>query len=247
MQQAELSIVLPTYNEALIIEDTLEELARYLKKSGIKAEVIVADTSDDDTRSLALKKKELFYRFIFIDAGTRQGKGYNVGRGVSESTGKYVVFMDADLSTPLSNLSEALDLLRKGDDVVVGTRQFDSFLPAWEAKLAKVGTAIMRKTILPSDIADTQCGFKGFSSRAATELFYEQTVLDWGFDIELLYLANRHGYRIKPMPVRGYSITRVRSKGGDLGLKVDLELARTYIKMLRKHWQAKSRAAFQKV
>jgi len=128
-----------------------------------------------------------------------------VKRGVLQSRGDFVVFLDADNATPLSEMERFWPFLRSGFDVVVGSRYLDPTLVAvrqpWSRiVLSRIGNAIIRLLLVPG-IHDTQLGFKAFKGGVARDIFSRVVTERWAFDVELLLIARRRGYRIREVGV----------------------------------------------
>jgi dolichyl-phosphate beta-glucosyltransferase len=120
-------------------------------------------------------------------------------------SGKFVIFMDADLSTPIDQLTKFLPKLQEGFQVVIGTRKSSSaniikHQPLWRESMGKAFTWLSNK-ILQLDFSDFTCGFKAFESGAGKEIFSRQTIDGWAFDSEILFLAGRLGFNICEIPV----------------------------------------------
>lgn len=200
------SIIVPAYQEATRIEKTLERLAEYLKQhSSIPTEVVVvvAD-SPDGTADLARAKAGLFRDFRLVEPGSKQGKGRDVRVGMYEAKGEYKLFMDADLATPLHHLEPAWTQLERGADVVIAVRDLTSSHTGLRKFVSGFGNTLVQIMILPG-YKDTQCGFKGFTAKAAEELFSRQTILGWGFDMEILAIARQRKLKVAQLPVSDWT------------------------------------------
>lgn len=206
MTQPHLSIIIPAYQEAGRIERTLDQLAAFLHSERLEdTEVIVAvAASSDGTADLATAKRSLFSRFRVIHTGPQIGKGRDVRSGVLEAKGKFRLFMDADLATPLHHIQEILPLLEQGADVVIAVRNLTQTHTGMRLLISNGGNWLVRSVLLPG-IKDTQCGFKAFTAEAAEELFCRQTILGWGFDMEILAIARMYKMRIDQVEVRDWS------------------------------------------
>jgi len=207
---ASLSIVIPAYNEAVRLGNTLLAVVNYLRESWPDAEVIVVDDgSTDDTAGLA--------RAIFNDSGSLRtsvisyksnlGKGRAVRLGLLAARGDVALFSDADLSTPITEAPKLIEPIVSGQyDVTFGSRALDRRLigvhqPWRREQGGRVFNLVVRlATGLP--FWDTQCGFKAFRMSVCRPLVEAATVDRFGFDVELLYLAFRAGLRLKEVPVR---------------------------------------------
>lgn len=221
------SIVIPAYNEGANIKDVVNGVDFFLKSRLSDYEIIVVDdgSADDTSRVLAtvagIPLKVLSNR-------VNRGKGYSVRRGIEAATKEYVLFCDADLSTPIAELLRFLPYFDRGYDIVIGSRA----LP--DSKLAKRQGFVRRsmgkvfnfllQALLLRGIRDTQCGFKCFRRDQARELFGRQTVERFCFDAEILYIARRWGLRIRDIGVEWANRpdSRVAIVGDSLGMFTDL-------------------------
>ena len=197
MKQPQLSIIIPAFQEAGRIEATLEELAAYLKTNKYTDTEVLVVTADspDGTAALARKKAGLFEAFRVVDGGPKVGKGRDVRTGMMEAKGRYKLFMDADLATPLHHLEAVRRHIAAGEEVIIAVRNLNSSHTGLRKAVSSLGNGLVQATLLPG-IKDTQCGFKAFSSKAADELFRRQTILGWGFDMEILAIARMLKYKI---------------------------------------------------
>lgn len=210
-----LSLVVPVYNEQKCIEENLRTIYRYLEAQPYSAEVVVVDDgSSDDTADLveqaAAERPSL--RLIRND---HRGKAYAVRTGVLASEGDHVLFADADLATPVHQTDKMLAALTDGYDVAIGSREgygARRYGEPWTRHfMGRVFNLVVRLLIMGQH-NDTQCGFKAFTRPVAQDIFNSvrlygpnAAVLDapavTGFDVELLYLAHRRGYRVAEIPV----------------------------------------------
>ena len=133
------------------------------------------------------------------------GKGHSVRRGILEARFDTVLFTDADLSTPIDDALLLLDAIKRGSDVVIGNRKHDSQQGVRRTPLRRCMAFVFRclvKMIALRNIDDTQCGFKMFRRAAARSIFPMVTIPGWGFDVEVLYLTRRLGFKLESVPVR---------------------------------------------
>lgn len=203
----EISIIIPAYNEAALIQYTLEGLRSYLFTRSEQFEIIVVDDgSQDNTVTLieAWQKSNDVALKLLVNK-TNRGKGFSVRRGVKECCGQYVIFMDADLPYELHAIEDFLKALKNGHDLAVGSR----VLPASEVRgvsalryFAGQVFSWLEQSILATGLADTQCGFKAFTSSAAKEIFRRLTIDGFGFDVEMVYVARKLRYTIQPVAVQ---------------------------------------------
>jgi dolichyl-phosphate beta-glucosyltransferase len=205
MRKEKLSIVIPAYNEAKKVKNTLSRLDRFFSQRNYEMEYLfVEDGSKDETLDVlkALEKDRSDVK-VFTN-GKNMGKGYSIKKGMLETTGDYILFMDADMSTPLRAFLNFEKFLGN-HDIVIGSRwSRESNVripqPWYRALLGNIFYAIIGAFFLKG-IADTNCGFKCYKKHIAKDIFSKQLLTGWGFDVELLYIAQKRGYRIKEVPV----------------------------------------------
>jgi len=202
-EQPYLSIVIPAYNESERIVPTVGAIASYVCGLGKPWELLIADDgSKDDTVALC-QGLELANLRVLI-APQNGGKGSAVQRGMLAARGELVLFADADNSTPIEELGAMIAKIDAGYDVVVGSRAANGAQEAHRSLLRRTMSKTLRGMIRPIfnlQVSDTQCGFKLFRRTAAQRLFGAQTIRGFSFDLEILYLANKWGYRIAEQPV----------------------------------------------
>ena len=208
MQVPYLSLVLPAYNEARRLPPTLDRLAEFARGCAFSLEVlIVVEHSTDGTLEIASRFAAGEANFHVIDNKVQRGKGYAVRSGMLRARGEHVFYMDADLSVPLAAVHEFLRHFEEnaGAQILIGNRQHARSLisrrqsPLRE-RMGKVFNGILQRLAL-SGMHDTQCGFKAFRASACREIFRRQTLDGFAFDVEVLLLAERLGYRIDDLPV----------------------------------------------
>ncbi len=199
------SIVIPAFNESARITKSLAKIDEFLKKSSLPAEVIVVDDgSTDDTAEQVRSARPKNLRLLLN--GMNRGKGYSVRQGVLAAQGDYILFTDADLSAPIEEIEKLLDVaIRESADIVIGSRAVDrSYINKHQSRGREYGGIIfnlMVRSLLGLRLYDTQCGFKLFHCAKAKAVFEKQTTFGFGFDPEVLFLANRLGLRIREVPV----------------------------------------------
>ena len=228
---ASISIVIPAYNEERRLPATLRSILEYLRtRDWAPWEIVVVnDGSKDGTAAVAA-------RFAAEHAGVRvlenpgnRGKGYSVRHGMLEAQGDWALFTDADLSAPIEELDKMIAAARaSGASVAIGSRAVDRRLIAVRQSLfretaGRIFNLLMRAvTGLP--FADTQCGFKLFERNAAQQVFRRQRIERWGFDAEVLFIAQKFGYKIVEVPVRWSHSegTKVSMFGDSVNMFLDL-------------------------
>ncbi|HET7295485.1 MAG TPA: dolichyl-phosphate beta-glucosyltransferase [Vicinamibacteria bacterium] len=203
----ELSLVVPAFNEVRTITETLQSIRRHLDGRALTHEVIVAADGDDGTREAAGALAAGDGRITVLGARERAGKGRAIRQAVARARGRTVGFVDADLKTPIEELEKLLPWLEEGYDVVIGSRAMsDSRIerqpPALRRAASRALRLLTRFLIGLQGIRDTQCGLKLFKGEAARDLFSRQRIDGYMFDVEVLHLALRLGYRVKEVGVR---------------------------------------------
>jgi dolichyl-phosphate beta-glucosyltransferase len=200
-----LSIVIPAFNEARRIPATIEKiLSSSASHPEIQEIIVVDDGSRDDTPSMVRRYSENDARVRLLSYWPNSGKGYAIRRGVMEARGDWILISDADLSTPIEEVSK-LGAALSTADVAIGSRGVDESLvrvkQRWHRQqMGKVFNRLMRAlTGLPH--IDTQCGFKLLPRDVARDIFADATVDRFAFDVEMLLLAHQRGYRVAEVPV----------------------------------------------
>jgi glycosyltransferase involved in cell wall biosynthesis len=204
-----LSIVVPAYNEAARVGESLRLIISYLNRTNPAAELIVVDDgSDDDTVAVAkqalLDPGSLNARVITYQPN--RGKGYAVRCGLLSCQGRIALFSDADLSTPITETPKLVEPIVQGEyDVTFGSRALDRSLigvhQRWRREQGGrvFNLAVRLATGLP--FWDTQCGFKAFRMSACRPIIEAATIDRFGFDVELLYVAQLAGLRLREIAV----------------------------------------------
>jgi len=201
-----LSVVIPAYEEAVRITRTLDRVRAYLETQPYRSEVlVVVDGGRDRTRDLVRAAAERWPALRLLDNGANRGKGYSVRRGMLDAAGRYLLFSDADLSTPIEEVERLLAVLDAGADVAVGSRAAPGAdvrvrQAWWRQSMGRLFNRLVRLAAL-SRIRDTQCGFKCFRRDAARRIFARQRITRFAFDVEVLWIAERLGYQIAEVPV----------------------------------------------
>ena len=201
-----ISIVVPAFNEATRIGGTVRKIDAFIRQSSLSFELIVVDDGSIDNTTTVIN--ECGVRGLrLIRNNENHGKGYSVRQGALAASGEYVLFTDADLSAPIEELGNLLDIaLREGADIVIGSRGLDrNYIQkrqSWWRELGGIVFNLMVRLLLGLRLHDTQCGFKLFHREKSRGIFEKQTTHGFGFDPELLFLAKRCGLKIRETPVR---------------------------------------------
>jgi glycosyltransferase involved in cell wall biosynthesis len=195
-----LSVVIPAYNEAKRIEPTLRETKKYLDKQKYDYEVlIVNDGSTDNTAEVVGGIICDWDKFKLIDNRKNKGKGGVVKQGMLAAKGSWRLFMDADNSTPVSEV-EKFWPYTESYEIIIGSRyshggEITDPQPLSRRVMSRLGNFLIQ-LMVAWGMKDTQCGFKMFSADATKDIFPLQTMQMWSFDIELIAIAKRHRYQI---------------------------------------------------
>jgi dolichyl-phosphate beta-glucosyltransferase len=201
-----LSIVIPAYNEENRIGATLRRILNYLNGQSYEGEVlVVVDGSQDRTIEVVREFAEKSANIRVLNNGFNRGKGFAVRRGMLESRGAFLLFSDADLSTPIEEVERLLMYLQNGYDVAIASRGLPVAdirvrQPWWRQLMGRIFNRFVQALVLPG-IRDSQCGFKCFPRKVARRVFSRQRIDRFGFDVEVLWIARRLGYRIAEIPV----------------------------------------------
>jgi glycosyltransferase involved in cell wall biosynthesis len=210
-----LSIVIPAYNEQQRLPGTLQTILAFAVTQQLDVEVIVVDDGSTDATIATIEPLQPNYRQLHIIRNDHRGKGYAVRTGALAAQGTYVLLCDADLAVPLEEWRKLEHYLVNGYDVVIGSREGVGARrlgePAYRHTMGRVFNLLVR-LIAVGGIQDTQCGFKAFQHTVARDLF--SSVQLYGanakqirgaavtaFDVEVLFLARKRGYRVKEVPV----------------------------------------------
>lgn len=215
MQNDFLSVVIPSYNEmANLQKGILHKVKNYLDKQKYRYEVIIVDDGSNDGSLEFVKKFVEDQKHFRIIENSHTGKAGAVTAGMLAAKGDYVLFSDMDQATPIEEIEKLLPFISKGYDVVIGSRSGIRRGAPFTRKIMAKGMMTLRSLIVGiSEINDTQCGFKLFTKKSSDDIFSKikdvhhgfrkirGSSVTAGFDIELLYIANKKGYKIKEVPV----------------------------------------------
>ena len=221
LNSVQINIILPVYNEELVLEKNISILKDYLayNLSSYNWQIIIVDNnSQDQTAQISqelAKQEKIKYFFI-----PQKGRGLALRRAFLENLGDYYIYMDTDLATELSALPDLIKYLAEEKyDLVTGSR----FLP--QSKITRSllreiishGYIFMAKIILSTKLSDLQCGFKGLNQAIVRNIIPQTKDNEWFFDTEMMILAERNGYKIKEIP-----ITWVETRNTNRKSKVEL-------------------------
>jgi dolichyl-phosphate beta-glucosyltransferase len=208
-QPPRLSVIIPAYNEELRLPRTLNQTVEYLRSQSYKSEILVVnDGSGDGTEQVVrdFASGGVALKLLTHPDRANHGKGASVKLGMTQATGEYRLFMDADNSTTVSQVERFWPMFAQGYQVVIGSRALkDSSIGVHQSRhkeiAGRLGNWVIRRFAVPG-IADTQAGFKMFGGKETDRIFPRLTIDRWGYDIEVLAIAKNCGYRICEVPIR---------------------------------------------
>ena len=217
-QEPFLSVVIPAYNEATRLPTTLERVMQYLEGRDYTYEVLVVDDGSEDATADIVEEVASSHPNLRAVRNPHRGKGYAVRTGMLQARGRFILYSDADFSAPIEEIEKLLPHLKGRYSIAIGSREGSGAVrydePFYRHLMGRVFNTFVRLVALPQ-FHDTQCGFKAFRREAAYTLFrnlhlYGDNAADvkgamvTGFDVEVLYLGLKWGYKIKEVPVRWY-------------------------------------------
>ncbi len=217
-----ISFIIPVYNEAERLTKTFEALKSVLLPSGLKLEevIFINDGSTDSTLTILNRGKKgleekLGTKIEIISYDSNRGKGYAVRTGMKKAAGDYILLFDADISTPLSELEKFVTFLGE-KRIIIGTRKNGrstviEHQPIIRELLGKVFTK-MTQIVLRTEVSDFTCGFKLLSRDAYSEISRISVINKWGYDAEIIYLAEKNGFDIVEIPVAWSNDIRTKVK-----------------------------------
>jgi dolichyl-phosphate beta-glucosyltransferase len=226
----DLSIVIPAYNEERRLPQTLDSIFAYLHGRPYQAEVIVVDDgSTDGTAKMVNAAREKYPALRLLSNDGNRGKGFSVRHGMLDARGEIALFTDADLSTPIEETGKLLGIMQEqGYDGAIGSRAVDRSLIQVHQSVLREQAGIffnrMVRWITGTKFSDTQCGFKAFRRERTRIIFEQQRIERFGFDPEILFLAQRNGFRVAEVPVRWSHDAATKVNVATDGIRMFLEL-----------------------
>jgi len=201
-----LSIIIPAHNEQNRLPGTLEKIFHFLEQQSFSSEVIVVENGSTDQTHQVAREFAKQHASLRVLQSTK-GKGSAVQHGVLAAEGEYRFMCDADLSMPVEEIVKFIPPKLQNFDIAIASREARGAVRFNEPSYRHWGgrgiNVLIQALILPG-LNDTQCGFKCFRGEVAEDLFRRQTMHGWSFDIEVLYIARRHGYHIVEIPIHWY-------------------------------------------
>lgn len=237
-----LSVVVPTYNERKRLPKTLSEIIAFLQDNKISSEIIISDSASTDGTQEFVKSFQSKIPIKFIEDKVRQGKGYGVKVGMLKATKDWVLFMDADNSTKIREIIK-FDKYTDENQVIIGSR--------YKGREAERKQNIFRRIISRAgnrfidlltglDFNDTQCGFKLFRRDAAQEVFSRLQTKGWGFDVEILLLAQKLCFNVAEVPVIWRDAEGSHLRAGRDSIKTFFEIIKISRKVRRTTYEQDS-------
>ena len=208
-----LSIIIPAHNEEQRLPGSLGKIVAFLEEQRYKAEVIVVENASQDNTAGVVEEFMARHPFISMIREERPGKGRAVKLGMMGARGEYLFICDADLSMPIEEVAKFLPPALEGYDLAIASREVEGARrygePAYRHLMGRVFNILVRLLAVPG-FQDTQCGFKCFRREVAHDIFPSQTIDGWGFDVEVLFIAHKRGYRIVEVPINWYYMSSSR-------------------------------------
>jgi dolichyl-phosphate beta-glucosyltransferase len=206
-----LSIIIPAFNEEQRLPCTLEQVLTFLGAQSYRAEILIVENASQDNTLQVVEEFADRNRSddlpIRVLQETQRGKGAAVKRGIFASSAEYRFMCDADLSMPVTEINRFCPPALTDFDISIASREAPGAVrynePTYRHLVGRVFNTLIRVLALPK-LNDTQCGFKCFRASIAEELFNDLTIPGWSFDVEILFLAQRRGYRIVEVPIPWY-------------------------------------------
>jgi glycosyltransferase involved in cell wall biosynthesis len=211
LQTPFLSVIIPAFNEEQRLSNTLEQVLVYLQDQPYRSEILVVENASQDNTYQVAKEFAQDHNYedlpIQVIREPERGKGSAVKRGIYAASGEYRFMCDADLSMPVTEINRFFPPELEDFDISVASREAPGAVrynePAYRHFVGRIFNTLIRVLALP-ELNDTQCGFKCFKAAIAEDLFRDIKITGWSFDVEILYLAQRRGYRIVEIPIPWY-------------------------------------------
>jgi dolichyl-phosphate beta-glucosyltransferase len=206
MHKSFISVIVPAFNEEKRLNETLPRLWRSINRRFSSFEIIVVDDgSTDGTGKIVREFADSHPQVFLLRYENNQGKGYAVRTGVMAAIGEYILFCDADLSTPFREIDKLMKALEDGGDIAIGSRvgkesKILKRQPIYRVLMGKTFNKLVQLLAVPG-IKDTQCGFKCFRGAVARELFKSCRIDGFSFDVELLFIGRQKGMKIQEVGV----------------------------------------------
>ncbi len=198
---------MPAHNEEFRLPPSLAKIDAFLQTQPFSAEVIIVENGSSDRTVEVARAFAADHPYVHVLEVSTRGKGLAVKAGMLAAEGDFRFICDVDLSMPIEELTRFLPPNSDGYDILIATREGKGAQrvgePEYRHIMGRINNLIIKLTAVP-DFQDTQCGFKLFARKAAEDLFAVQRMTGIGFDVELLFIARKRGYRIREVPITWY-------------------------------------------
>jgi dolichyl-phosphate beta-glucosyltransferase len=202
-----LTIIVPAFNEERRLPETLPQVVAFAEAQDYPVEVLVVDNASSDRTPDIAREIAAEHPCVSLLHQPIRGKGAAVRKGMFEGQGTYLFMCDADLAMPIEEVNKFLPPTPSDYDVAIASREAPGAVrydePWYRHLMGRVFNFLVRLLAVPG-IQDTQCGFKCFRREVAHDVLSVQTIDGWAFDVELLHIAQRRGYRIVEVPIHWY-------------------------------------------
>jgi len=204
MKKPFLSIIIPAFNEAKRIPETLRKINAYLLQQDFPCEIIVVENGSSDGTYNIVNEMQAEICCLTVLHEDRRGKGWAVQQGMLQAKGDYLFICDADLSMPIEEVANFMPPAQLSAPIAIGSREAPGAVrynePEYRHLIGRIFNWLARLIVLPG-LNDTQCGFKLFREDAAKDVFPKLTIFGWTFDVEALFIARKLGYKIVEVPI----------------------------------------------
>lgn len=233
-----LSIVIPAYNEEKRLPESLAQVDRFVAAQSYPIEVIIIDNNSHDGTLQIAQDFAATHSYARVLNEPHQGKGAAVRTGMLDGQGEYLFICDADFSMPVDEINKFLPPAIDRYDVAIASREVAGARrvgePQYRHLMGRVFNLIVRVLAIPK-IQDTQCGFKVFQRSAARDIFALQTIEGWGFDVEVLFIALKHNYKLIEVPITWYYRPQTKISP----LRDSINMVFEVLKVRRNGWRGK--------
>jgi len=230
-----LSIIIPAHNEEYRLPPSLAKIDVFLRSQSYETEVIVVENGSHDRTEEVTRAFAADHPYVKLMVVHTRGKGLAVKAGMLAATGEYRFICDTDLSMPIDEIVKFLPPFGEGYDLHIGTREGKGAQrigePEYRHIMGRINNIIIKVFAIPQ-FEDTQCGFKMFHRVAAEDLFQVQRMSGIGFDVEILFIALKRGYRVREVPITWYFDADSRMKLIQDSLKMLREIGE-----IRRNWR----------
>jgi dolichyl-phosphate beta-glucosyltransferase len=238
MERPFLCVIVPAHNEERRLPQTLPRVVAFLEAQEYPGEVIVVENASTDNTARVVEEMAAEMPHITLIRTERRGKGHAVKLGMLQARGDYLFLCDADLSMPIEEVDRFLPPALADYDIAIGSREIQGARrydePSHRHLMGRVFNWLVR-LLAVRGFQDTQAGFKCFRREVARDVFPYQTMDGWGFDVEILFIAQKRGYRIVEVPIDWYYMTNSRvSPVGD-----SVRMVREILQVRINDWRGK--------